>query len=94
MMNIALPKCFYCGNLSISNRLLCPIDYNPPHPHLTGTCHNCLFENAYNEKEKEQPIWVDLITMEIWVDGSCNIPKEGCSNFKESDLIFRRKFSV
>ena len=85
-----LPKCLYCQNLVVGNRIISPTSNE--HPCICGTCRNCPYPDAYgydyeSRKDKGLPIWIDLLTTECWVDGSCDIKKD-CKHFKKSKFIF------
>jgi hypothetical protein len=87
--NNYLPSCLYCQHFKINDKIISPIDN--AHPCLDGTCLDCPFEDAYgykyhDRKDKSLPIWIDLVTNEAWVDGSCTI--KNCKLFLKSDLIF------
>jgi len=86
LLNEKLSMCLYCKHFSISNRAICPTDAEIPH--LCGDCWNSPHEDAYNKipADKHNPIWINLLTMETWVDGSVSIPNK-CSNFEFSPLI-------
>lgn len=78
--------CLSCGNLDLSSaNILDPTTSELPH--LSAQCIDCPFKDAYGFPTHEgshhglQPIWVNLETMEAWVDGGNSIPHEGCEHY-------------
>ena len=84
--NKKLSQCLYCKFLSITNRIISPTSSEIPH--LCGDCWNSPHEDAYGNFpiDKHNSIWIDLSTMETWVDGSVTIHND-CINFEMSPLI-------
>ena len=88
MENNIPAKCLYCENFNITEKIItCPFDTNEPH--LMGYCFDSPHVDAYGclPLGKRNPIWINLKTMESWVDGSCCI-ENNCSNYKPSKYIF------
>ena len=49
-------------------------------------CFECLFTpyiDAYGHKVDTNPMIYDMITGDCWADGSSNVPKNGCVNYKK-----------
>ena len=86
---MSLPKCCYCYNFRLDDMLISPTDV--PEPHICGACSRCPYPDAYgnidNVEGLDLGIWINLVTMKCWVDGSCDV-KDDCPNFKKSELIY------
>jgi hypothetical protein len=79
-----LPKCLSCKHLTISNRIISPTDAHIPH--LCGDCWNSPHKNSVDviPTDKHNSVLINLITMETWVNGGCDIKE--CVNFEQSNL--------
>lgn len=77
--------CLYCENFRYPDDEI--IDPTTAHqPHLAGICKNCPYPDAYGIPCTSGSIWVNLVTMDTWVDGSDQVTD--CPNFVQNPLVF------
>jgi hypothetical protein len=63
------------------------------HLHLLFECAKPAIPDAYGYlktgkgRPRHNPMILDLVTNESWVDGSNYVPEEGCANFVRDKLV-------
>jgi hypothetical protein len=78
-----LPQCLFCNNLSVDCKITSPTSNG--HPCICGYCSvPNLYEDCYGYKTPNGiGVWIDLVKMTAWAEGSCDIPKN-CIGFIKS----------